>query len=69
MVPRGELASAGLGVVYKGQLYRRIAMRPHIRSDGTVTELAIWESRCPVCGEKFAITTSRTTRLREPNRR
>jgi hypothetical protein len=29
-----------LRVNYKGQLYRRIAIKPHIRADGTETQLA-----------------------------
>ena len=32
------------GVVFRGQLYRRIGTKPHRRADGSVTQLAI----CPV---------------------
>jgi len=54
---------------YRGQRYVRIGVRPHVRADGTETQLAVWESRCPVCGEPFTIETTRLRRLREPNRR
>jgi hypothetical protein len=59
----------GLEVTYKGQRYTRIAIRPHTRTDGTVTQFGVWESRCPTYGEAFQFTSSRTTRLRWPNRR
>jgi hypothetical protein len=56
-------------VTYRGQIYRRIAVEPYIRDDGSETKLATWESKCPVCGEPFTIQTTRLHRLREPNRR
>jgi hypothetical protein len=56
-------------VVYKGQIYRRIAVEPYLRADGSETQLATWQSECPVCGEPFEIQTTRLRRLREPNRR
>jgi hypothetical protein len=59
----------GLEVTYKGQLYRRIAIQPHIRADGTMTKFAVWQSACPTCGGLFTFTSSRTTRLRWPTRR
>jgi hypothetical protein len=62
-------AGAGVEVVFRGQLYRRIAIELYIRADGSATQLATWESQCPVCGEPFTIQTTRLHRLREPNRR
>jgi hypothetical protein len=57
-------------VVYKGQIYRRIAIKPFMRVDGTVTQLATWETCCAECGEPFTIeTTARVRKLRGPNRR
>jgi hypothetical protein len=58
-----------LEVTYRGQLYRRIAVKPYIRADGSTTQLATWQSECPFCGEPFEIQTTRLQRLREPNRR
>jgi hypothetical protein len=59
----------GLEVTYRGQRYRRIAIEPYIRDDGTETQLATWESECPECGEPFTIQSTRLKRLRSPNRR
>ena len=58
-----------LQVTYRGQIYRRIAVEPYIRADGSETRLATWQSECPECGELFEITTTRLHRLRQPNRR
>jgi hypothetical protein len=58
-----------LEFVYRGQLYRRLGIQPHIRADGSTTQFATWESRCPTCGEVFQFTSSRTTALRWPTRR
>lgn len=55
--------------IYKGQVYRRIGEKPHMRVDGTMTRLAIWESCCPVCGATFTMASPRFHKLREPNRR
>jgi hypothetical protein len=63
-------AGGGIRFVYRGQLYRRIAVYPYIRADGNVRQLATRESQCPVCGEHFTIqTTARVRKLRQPNRR
>jgi hypothetical protein len=59
----------GLHVVYRGQLYRRVGIKDHVRVDGSVTQLATWETTCPTCGEAFAIMTTRLRRLHEPTRR
>jgi hypothetical protein len=56
-------------VEYRGQTYTRIAIRPHIRADGSTTRVATWESRCPTCGAAFTFSSSRTTSLRWPTRR
>jgi hypothetical protein len=56
----------GVQVTYRGQLYRRIAVEPYIRDDGSTTQLATWQSQCPVCGEALTIQTTRLHRLREP---
>jgi hypothetical protein len=56
-------------ITYRGQRYRRVAIKPHTRVDGTMTQIATWESRCPTCGGLFTFTSSRTTRLRLPTRR
>ena len=51
-------------VVYKGQRYRRIVIKPQIRAVGTN---GISESRCPTCGGPFTIETT-LRKLWEPNR-
>jgi hypothetical protein len=61
--------TAGLEVVYRGQRYRRIGIKDHIRANGTATQVAVWQSQCPACGEMFEFFSSRTTRLQNPNRR
>jgi hypothetical protein len=38
-------------------------------ADGSTTQLATWQSQCPVCGEPITIQTTWLHRLREPNRR
>ena len=66
----GDASHDAIEFTYHGQCYRRVGTRPLVRADGTTTRLPIWESRCPVCGEPFEITTTaRLRRLREPNRR
>ena len=50
---------------YRGQRYTRIAIRPHTRADGSVTQFGVWESRCPTCGGLFTFTSSR---MRWPTR-
>jgi hypothetical protein len=62
-----DAAPDRIEVTYKGQTYRRVAVRPHIRADGSETRFAVWQSNCPTCGEKFEITTSTLRKLREPN--
>ena len=56
-------------VVYKRQPFRRLGTEPYVRADGTETRIAVWESRCPVCGVPFQFTSTRTTMLRWPTRR
>jgi hypothetical protein len=59
-----------LQITYRGQIYRRIAVEPYIRDDGSTTRLATWESRCAECGEVFEVVTmARERKLRGPNRR
>jgi hypothetical protein len=56
-------------ITYRGQRYRRLGIKQHSRADGSVTQFGVWQSRCPTCGGLFTFTSSRTTRLRWPNRR
>jgi hypothetical protein len=58
-----------LQVTYRGQIYRRIAIEPYVRDDGSETRLATWESECPECGEVFTIQSTRLRKLHQPNRR
>jgi hypothetical protein len=55
--------SDDLQVTYRGQLYRRIAVEPYIRADGSTTKLAE-----PVPGVRGGLH-DHDDRLREPNRR
>jgi len=59
-----------LQITYRGQLYRRIAVKPHVSAGRSTTQLATWESRCAECGEVFeVVTTARERKLWGPNRR
>lgn len=51
-----------LQISFCGQLYRRTAIKPHRRTDGSVTQLATMESRCPVCGEAFQFESTQAAR-------
>ncbi len=42
---------------FGGQLYARVGIQPHVRQDGTVTELVIWRTHCADCGEVFEVTS------------
>ena len=59
-----------LQITYRGQLYPRIAVKPHVTTGGRTTQLATWECRCAECGEVFeVVTTARERKLWGPNRR
>ena len=51
-----------LQITYRGQLYRRIAVKPHVSAGRSTTQLATWESRCAERGEVFEIVA--TARVR-----
>ena len=38
-----------------------IGYKPHIKKDGTSTELMVWQSSCIDCGENFTVTTPKST--------
>lgn len=55
---------------YKGQDYKLVETLPYVRvSDGTETELAIWESSCAKCGEPFRFARPTEASEFHPNRR
>ena len=54
---------------YDGQRYDLVRTEPYTRTDGSQTELSVWQSECPVCGEAFEVRTPKRARKSEPNRR
>jgi hypothetical protein len=51
------------------QVYELARTEPHIRRDGTETELAVWQSHCAQCGEPFEFRAPSKASKFEPNRR
>lgn len=49
--------SAFIGMVFKrgSQRYECVATRPYQRVDGKMTNIAIWRTNCPDCGESFEV--------------
>ena len=54
---------------YDGQRYELVRTAPYRRTDGGETELSVWQSECPVCGEVFEVRTPGRAQKFEPNRR
>jgi len=56
---------------HKGQLYSKTdVVVPYIKKDGSPTRLAVWETFCADCGERFEIlSTARRQKPWFPNRR
>ena len=54
---------------YDGQRYELVGTEPYTRTDGGETELSVWQSECPVCGEVFEVRTLGRAQKFEPNRR
>ncbi|MFA1626064.1 hypothetical protein ACDY96_25920 [Rhizobium mongolense] len=65
------MARTTIGAIatFNGQTYTCVGVTAHERANRRVTELAIWESRCPECGEAFTFQTSVTRGIVSPNRR
>ncbi len=42
---------------FLGQLYAKIGTRPHVRKDGTSTQLVVWRTHCAKCGAMFEVMT------------
>ncbi len=61
--------TVGMRSSFNEQEYRCIGVTAHERANGRMTELAIWESRCPECGDPFTFQTSVTRGIVSPNRR
>ena len=40
---------------YDGQRYDLVRTEPYTRTDGSETELSVWQSECPVCVSDAAI--------------
>lgn len=43
----------GTEMAVRGRDFLCVEIRPHTRRDGKETKLAVWKSRCAVCGEEF----------------
>lgn len=56
-------------VTYKGQVYGRLGMVPHICRDGRETTLVIWGSICAHCKARFTFTAPALAKKFQPNRR
>jgi len=44
-------------VLHGERTFRKTGTRPYRRKDGTDTTLALWESRCIICGTPFEVAT------------
>jgi hypothetical protein len=49
----------GLVVVKNGQEYELVGVKPHLRRDGSETELLVWRSHCADCGAEFLCSTTK----------
>lgn len=45
-------------VMNGGQTFRMVGIRPHVRRDGTETELLVFSARCAECGVEFDFTAT-----------
>jgi hypothetical protein len=63
--PTVTVASA----IHGERTWRRLGTRERTRRDGTQLELAIWESRCTICGAPFEIATASSAKSVEQTKR
>jgi hypothetical protein len=54
-------------VDWKGQWFRPVSVRPHIRADGSPSSVVTWSAACVGCGLQFQTTTGRV--FTNPTRR
>lgn len=52
----------GTVLMKEGQRYEVIALEPHIRTDGTMTTLIVWQSHCAETGHPFEFRTGLKTK-------
>ncbi|GAC1550099.1 MAG: hypothetical protein NVS2B5_05730 [Beijerinckiaceae bacterium] len=55
--------------MYDNDIYRCVGLQPYTRRDGSQTNLVIWETECPRCGEPFTCLTPIDSSKFQPNRR
>jgi hypothetical protein len=53
---------------FHGQEYIATGLQPYRRRDGKLTNLVVWQSACPECGEAFTFTAPALKVKFEPNR-
>lgn len=53
---------------YDGQIYRPVAIEPHVTKDGREIRLISWATNCPHCDEPFLVTTVDSPFPRWPRR-
>lgn len=48
----------GLAISINGQRFELIGHEPHVRQDGALTTLLVWQAECLTCGAGFISRTS-----------
>lgn len=54
---------------YLGQVYVEVERFTRPRRDGSVSEIIVWQSACPECGEAFTCTSPAAASKFAPSRR
>lgn len=54
---------------YLGQQYVEVERFTRPRRDGSVSEIIVWRTDCPVCGEPFTCTAPAASAKFKPSRR
>lgn len=61
-----EIPEIGTVVMYHGQRYEMVGVKPYTRRDGSRTTLIRWTSHCARCADPMEVST---TTKSSPNRR
>jgi hypothetical protein len=49
----------GVKLILGRQEFELIEARPYVRIDGAGSNILVWQTCCPDCGEQFTVTTGR----------